>query len=312
MTKLPLVILFFTFTYSATADSILLVNGKTLNNVKITVKKDFVEILHENGKKEIRKKSDFKKSKIKFKSVSWNEKNSPENKQKIKDIRQSKITQQMLVLEKQREVNFAMSQKVIEERKKHDFLMKERIRLQYTEGFLSYAGGQSIYTEIMEKNGSRYYVRNPYGLLYFTLSDFGDEIIIETDKGKERIDIAKMLAVKEEKYQNGYIYLAGGEKFKGIIAKSLGDQVVLNTPKGELKLTASEILFPSIPKPNKINNQINIKEGEYASFLFNNGETVTGKLIKMSKNLLFIETQYGTLEMDSTNLDSIKKEISSK
>jgi hypothetical protein len=301
------VFFFCLFSTSLIADSIKFSDGKILEDVKIIVKKEVVEIRYKDGKSEIRNKNEFKNSKIKIIPVAWFNNNTSENSVSLHEGRQARINQQMYILEQQREANFALSQKVVEERKRHDSLMKERIRLQYTEGLLTYAGEQSIYTEIMEKNGNRYYVRNQSGLLYFTLKDFGDEMIIETDKGKEKIDISKVLAVKEEKYKNGFIYLASGEKFKGSIVKRLGDQAVLNTPKGEIKLTASEILFPNIPIEKKDKIKLNLKEGDYASFLFENGDTVKGKMVKVSKNFILIDTEYGTIEMDLNTLESLQR-----
>lgn len=311
MIHLNYAFLLLIFTFSLKADSVQFSDGKKLEDVKIFLNKESVEILFKNGRREIHNKKTFKKSKIKIIPVAWFKKESPDQINSSKESRQAKINQQMLILEQQREANFALSQKVIEERKRHDFLMKERIRLQYTEGNLTYAGGQTIYTEIMEKNGNRFFVRNPYGLLYFTSKDFGEEIIIETDKGKEKVDISKMLSVKEEKFRSGYIYLASGEKFKGTILRTLGEQVVIDTTKGEMKLTASEIIFPSI-SVNKNKDKINLKEGDYGSFLFENGETIQGKLIKVSKNFLLIETEYGRIEMDFNNLNSFSKEDSKK
>ncbi len=306
------VFIFCILSTSLIADSIQFSDGKILEDVKILVKKEVVEIRYKNGKSEIRNKNEFKNSKIKIIPVAWLKNNTSENSVSLQESREARINQQMYLLEQQRETNFALSQKVIEERKKHDSLAKERIRLQYTEGLLSYAGEQSIYTEIMEKNGNRFYVRNQYGLLYFTLRDFGEDMIIDTDKGKEKIDISKVLAVKEEKFKNGFVYLASGEKFKGNIVKRLGEQVVLTTPKGEIKLTASEILFPNIPNVKKEKVKLNLKEGEYASFLFENGETVKGKLIKVSKNFIIIDTEYGNIEMDLNTLESFTREIPKK
>lgn len=306
------VFIFCILSTSLIADSIQFSDGKILEDVKILVKKEVVEIRYKNGKSEIRNKNEFKNSKIKIIPVAWLKNNTSENSVSLQESREARINQQMYLLEQQRETNFALSQKVLEERKKHDSLAKERIRLQYTEGLLSYAGEQSIYTEIMEKNGNRFYVRNQYGLLYFTLRDFGEDMIIDTDKGKEKIDISKVLAVKEEKFKNGFVYLASGEKFKGNIVKRLGEQVVLTTPKGEIKLTASEILFPNIPNVKKEKVKLNLKEGEYASFLFENGETVKGKLIKVSKNFIIIDTEYGNIEMDLNTLESFTREIPKK
>lgn len=306
------VFIFCILSTSLIADSIQFSDGKILEDVKILVKKEVVEIRYKNGKSEIRNKNEFKNSKIKIIPVAWLKNNTSENSVSLQESREARINQQMYLLEQQRETNFALSQKVIEERKKHDSLAKERIRLQYTEGLLSYAGEQSIYTEIMEKNGNRFYVRNQYGLLYFTLRDFGEDMIIDTDKGKEKIEISKVLAVKEEKFKNGFVYLASGEKFKGNIVKRLGEQVVLTTPKGEIKLTASEILFPNIPNVKKEKVKLNLKEGEYASFLFENGETVKGKLIKVSKNFIIIDTEYGNIEMDLNTLESFTREIPKK
>jgi hypothetical protein len=301
------VFILFLFSSSLIADSIQFSDGNILEDVKIRVRKDIVEIIYQNGKIEIKNKSDLKNAKIKFNVITWQIKPENDN-HNLKENRQTRIARELAALEEQREINFALPQKVNEERRRHDSLMKERVRLQFTEGFVSYAGGQSIYTEIMEKAGNRYYVRNFLGLIYFTAKDFGEEIIIETDKGKEKVDISKMLAVKEEKFVNGFIYLASGEKFRGKILKNLGDQVVLETPKGEIKLSASEILFPSLPKAIALETKLNFKEGESGSFLFNNGETVSGKLIKISKTVLLIETAYGIIEMDPENLISAIKE----
>ena len=41
-------------------------DGKVLENVKVNVGKETVEILFENGKREVRKKADLKKIKIKL------------------------------------------------------------------------------------------------------------------------------------------------------------------------------------------------------------------------------------------------------
>ncbi len=326
------------------SDTMQFQDGKVIDNVKINFQKDTIEILYENGKKVVKKKTDLKKVRIKLNEVTWNsektrkDKNKKELVQLLKEkVKRKKIEEEkkakekekekeleeenvesnkpipqniegeLALLEELRELNFPMSPKIVEERKLHDVLMKERVRLQYTEGLLSYSGGQLLYTEIMEKNSDRYYVKNQFGLFYFTSKDFGEEIIIETDNGKEEIPISKVLAVKDEIYLKGFIYLVSGEKFRGKILKILGDQIIIEKNSQEVRISASDILFPKIPKENPTPIKINIAEGENGIYVLANGQSIDGKLIKITKNYLIIETSYGTLEVELSNLLSVNK-----
>lgn len=213
-------------------------------------------------------------------------------------------------LEEKREANFSIPLRINEERKRHEFLIKERIRIQYTEGNLTYSSGQTIYTEIMIKNENRYYVRNEYGLLYFNFQDFGDELIIETDSGNEKIPMSKMLPLKEEKYLKGFIYLSSGERYKGTIGKSIGEDVQIHTTKGTLTVSANEILFPKNIKKERKEKKVLITEGENGKFVFMGGQTINGKLIKWSEKFIIIESSQGLIEMNTMNLISATREDS--
>lgn len=306
LNKISLLFLLSLF-FTLEADTIIFSDGKILDDVKVKIRKDSVEVLYKNGKREVRSKKEFKKSKIKLKAVAWGSESDFDSKNNASINKQS-VESEVADLERQIEANYSIPPKVLDERKRHDFLMKERLRLQYTEGLLTYAGGQQFYTEIMEKNSNRYFVRNQFGLLYFNANDFGDEMVIETDKGSERIDISKVQAVKEEKFIKGYIYIAGAEKIKGSIKKNLGDQVVIETQKGEMKVSASEVLFPPLPNVEKIiEKKINIKQGEAGIFLLKNGDSISGKLLKFDKSFLIIETEYGMIEIEEANIVSVTK-----
>lgn len=284
------------------------------------VKKLFKKRLEQRRQKELQKefeneieKAIAKRDEVNRQSDSEKEKEESPEEIEIKKQKEEKKQKEILEsefkkLEEKREANFSIPVKLNEERKRQDFLTKERIRLQYTEGYLTYSSGQIIYTEIMLKNENRYYVRNEYGLLYFNSQDFGEELTIETDNGKEKIPITKMLPLKEEKYQKGYIYLSSGEKYKGTIAKMIGDDVILNTSRGNLTVNSGEILFPKISNKPKIENKILIKEGENGKFVFIGGQTVNGKLIKWSEKILILDTPQGIIEMKTTNLISVTKD----
>ena len=111
------VFFFCLFSTSLIADSIKFSDGKILEDVKIIVKKEVVEIRYKDGKSEIRNKNEFKNSKIKIIPVAWFNNNTSENSVSLHEGRQARINQQMYILEQQREANFALSQKVVEERK---------------------------------------------------------------------------------------------------------------------------------------------------------------------------------------------------
>ena len=282
-------------------------DGKVLENVKVNVGKETVEILFENGKREVRKKADLKKIKIKLQSVTWNLEKKKDNKKKElsknkkteeveekeneeetvakeKEDLRKKLENEFASLEKQRELNFPIPTQILEERKMYEPIMKERVRLQFTEGLLAYSGGQLIYSEIMQQNSDRYYVKNQFGLFYFTAADLGDTMVIETDNGKEEIGISKMQGVKEEKYINGFVYLKSGEKFLGKILKNLGDQTLVSRNSKEIKINSSDILFPKISKEKLTTTKMDIKEGDKGKFLFTNGASIDGKLLKLSAN----------------------------
>jgi len=231
---------------------------------------------------------------------------------KQKEVKKQKeiLESEFKKLEEKREANFSIPLRINEERKRHDFLTKERIRIQYTEGYLTYSSGQTIYTEVMLKNENRYYVRNEYGLLYFNFQDFGDELTIETDSGKENIPISRMLPLKEEKYLKGFIYLSSGERYKGNIGKSIGDDVLLQTTKGTITVSSGEILFPKITSKDIKGKKISIKEGDKGKFVFIGGQTINGKLIKWSEKFIIVESNQGLLEMNTANLVSATKEDS--
>jgi hypothetical protein len=61
-----------------------------------------------------------------------------------------------------------------------------------------------------------------------------------------------------------------------------------------------------------INARVNQHFIDYASFLFENGDTVKGKMVKVSKNFILIDTEYGTIEMDLNTLESFTKETPKK
>ncbi|HMV42479.1 MAG TPA: hypothetical protein PK079_21075 [Leptospiraceae bacterium] len=291
---------------SLMADTIIFSDGRVLEDVKVKIRKDTVEVLYKNGKREVRKKTEFKKSKIKLIPVAWGSDSDFDSKKSSSSSQN--VESEIAELERQIEANFAIPPKLLDERRRHDFLMKERIRLQYTEGLLTYAGGQQFYTEIMQKNNDRYFVRNQFGLLFFNRLDFGDEMVIETDNGKEVIDISKIQAVKDEKFIKGFIYLSGAEKIKGTIKKNLGDQIVIETLKGELRVPASDVLFPPLPPIEKnTEKRLTIKQGEAGNFLLRNGDTISGKLVRSDKTYLIIETEYGMIEIEESNVISFTK-----
>ena len=107
---------FTLYVHSTRADTIIFQNGKTINDVKVRVKKDVVEILYNNGKREVRNKKEFKKSKIKLAPVTWatdadiDKMPGSTDIDSKKESRQTKIAKEMVVLETQREVNFAIPQ----------------------------------------------------------------------------------------------------------------------------------------------------------------------------------------------------------
>lgn len=338
MKKIILALIFTLLPKFLLSDIVRYQDGRVLENVKVNVGKETVEILFENGKREVRKKADLKKIKIKLQAVTWNLEKKKDNKQKElsknkkteetnengekeneeetaakeKEDLRKKLENEFANLEKQRELNFPIPTQILEERKMHEPIMKERVRLQFTEGLLAYSGGQLIYSEIMQQNSDRYYVKNQFGLFYFTAADLGDSMVIETDNGKEEIAISKILGVKEEKYINGYVYLKGGEKFPGKILKNLGDQTLVSRNSKEIKINSSDILFPKISKEKTTTTKMDIKEGDKGKFLFTNGESIDGKLLKLSANYLYIETTYGVLEMELSNFVSVSKGDESK
>lgn len=249
------------------------------------------------------------------------EKEKSERQQKQTEARQQSVREEQqkkeaaarqIEREQQRKITETrISQKVDRERSRHDRLMQERIRLQYTEGLLAYSGGQKIHTEMMEKDPYRFYVKTDYGLFDLFPSDFST-MVIETDTKSKTIQSNQILAVKTADPRQGVIYLKGGTILNGKVEGMVGTSVIISSEKGRVVLPASDVLFPALPPNQNLRPGIHVSVGQKGDFYFNDNQVISGTLILLSKYRMAVQTEYGLLDLDPAELVSAVPEEKTK
>lgn len=281
------------------AETIILREGKSIKGKVLSQNTKTITLIAGKNKTVIKKHDILK---VVYKDISLDEE------QKIR--MEEELKKQADALRQEEE---ALAKKTEEEKRKKGSLLKEKERLYYTEGLVTFSGGQTLTTKLMSQRTSDnpqkhiFYAKTDYGFMHFFPDDFGDSAVILTDKGQRKINPEEMLAVKKENYVEGFVYLTSGEVIEGKIGRQSGESVWINSINGNLLIAASEVIFPKIERESNFRQGIFLEKGDSGKFHFNDGQIIEGKLFSIEKYNLIIETQYGYLEMDPSYLIAAEK-----
>lgn len=287
------------------AETVILREGKSIKGKVLSQNNQIITLMVGKDKRIIQKHDVLK---VVYKDISLDEEQKIRMQEELK--RQIDVQRHEEERKNREAAEKNMAKEALVKKAEEEKLLKEKERLYY---LVTFSGGQSLTVKFMSSrntdraNEQIFYAKTDYGFMHFFPDDFGDIAMIRTDKGQRKISPEEMLAVKKENYVEGFIYLVSGEVIEGKIRKKSGESVWIDSTKGNLLITASEVIFPKITPRENFRQGIFLEKGDWGKFHFNDGQIIEGKLLSVEKYNLIIETQYGYLEMDPSYLIAAEK-----
>lgn len=188
----------------------------------------------------------------------------------------------------------------LEERKQHNKLMKERIRLQMTRGDLRLDSGDRIHAVVMIKKGPIFQVQADDGFTELHQSQIVS-MRVTTDEGTKKIKPDEIRGVREFDFQENEIRLASLE-LSGKIVGVQGNSVLIESDRMTLKVPREEVLNSSVLPKKDEKNGIHVKPGQRGMYLLKGDNLVRGELVLQTKHRVIIATGGGQMTLKPADI----------